>query len=210
MALNFRLTCGLVRSRVVSLGPLVLRLGPYLRAHRDIQKLFGKDHELNIRADLSQPGQFACDETVNLIGPKGRVDNVRVLGPDRKESQVEISITEEFKLGIDAPVRPSGHLEGSPGISVEGPEGKVMLIQGVICSLRHIHMSPEDALFFGLHDKDMVSLRVEGERSLTFGDVLVRVDPDFRLSMHLDTDEANAAEISTGMVGFLDSIQDRK
>ncbi len=179
-------------------------------SREDIQKLFGKDYELNIRAELSQPGQFACDETVNLVGPKGRVDNVRILGPARKESQVEISITEEFKLGIDAPVRPSGHLERTPGISIEGPEGKVMLEQGVICSLRHIHMSPEDALYFGLHDKDRVSIRVEGERSLTFGDVLVRIDPNFRLFMHLDTDEANAAEVSTGMVGFLDSIQDRK
>ncbi len=175
----------------------------------DTEKLFGKSYELTFHSELSQPGQFACNETVNLIGPKGTVKRVRVLGPYRKESQVEISITEEFKLGIDAPVRPSGLLKGTPGISLEGPAGKVILPRGVICSLRHIHMSPEDALFFGLRDKDMVRIKVEGERSLIFGDVLVRVNPNFKLAMHLDTDEANAAEIHTGMIGFLDGIHDR-
>jgi len=176
----------------------------------DTKELFGESCDLTVRAELSQPGQFACNETVNLVGPKGRVDRVRVLGPYRPESQVEISITEEFKLGISAPVRPSGSLDGTPGIVLEGPVGKVTMKRGVIASLRHIHMSPEDALFFGLHDRDMVRIRVEGERSLIFGDVLVRVHPEFRLSMHLDTDEANAAEIKTGMIGYLDALQDRK
>jgi acetate kinase len=176
----------------------------------DTKALFGEDCDLTVRAELSQPGQFACNETVNLIGPKGRVDRVRVLGPYRPESQVEISITEEFKLGISAPVRPSGALDGTPGIVLEGPQGQVTMEKGVIASLRHIHMTPEDALFFGLHDRDMVRIRIEGERSLIFGDVLVRVHPDFRLSMHLDTDEANAAEIKTGMIGYLEAIQDRK
>ncbi|NIM90684.1 MAG: acetate/propionate family kinase [Candidatus Aminicenantes bacterium] len=176
----------------------------------DTEILFGKGYELTFRSELSQPGQFACNETVNIKGPKGNVDRVRVLGPFRKESQVEVSISEEFKLGVDAPIRPSGELKGTPGITLEGPKGKITLPKGVICSLRHIHMSPEDALFFGLRDKDMVRIRVEGERSLIFGDVLVRVNANFKLAMHLDTDEANAAEIRTGMVGFIDGLHDRK
>jgi len=176
----------------------------------EVEQLFGKDYELTFRAWLSQPGQFACAESVNLIGPKGRVDKVRILGPARKESQVEVSITEGFKLGIDAPVRPSGMLERTPGITLEGPNGKVAIPQGVICSLRHIHLAPEDALFFGLRDRDLVQIRVEGERALIFGDVLVRVDPQFKLNIHLDTDEANAAQIETGMIGFLEAIHERK
>lgn len=179
-------------------------------SRKDTKSLFGEDNELTVRSELSQPGQFACNETVNLVGPRGRVDRVRVLGPYRPESQVEVSITEEFKLGISAPVRPSGALDGTPGLILEGPAGRVTLPKGVIASLRHIHMPPEDALFFGLHDRDMVRILVEGERSLIFGDVLVRVHPDFRLSMHLDTDEANAAQIKTGMIGYLEAIQDRK
>jgi acetate kinase len=127
----------------------------------------------------------------------------------RNQSQIEISMTEEFKLGIKAPIRPSGDLEGSPGITLEGPKGTCSISQGVICSLRHIHTPPQDALSFGLKDRDTVMVKVKGERTLTFGDVLVRVNPDFRLSMHLDTDEANAANIRTGMVGDLTGVQDR-
>jgi acetate kinase len=177
---------------------------------QDIETLFGKGSDLTHRSDLSQPGQFACEEAVNLIGPKGRVDRVRVLGPARKESQIEISMTEEFKLGIKAPIRASGDLEGSPGITLEGTKGTRSVPCGVICSLRHIHMAPEDALSFGLKDRDIVRVKVLGERALIFGDVLVRVHPDFRLSMHIDTDEANAANIVTGMAGTLDGVQDRR
>lgn len=176
-------------------------------ASDDIATLFGEGSHLNHRSDLSQPGQFACQETVNLIGPKGRVERVRVLGPERKETQVEISMTEEFRLGVKAPIRASGYLEGSPGIKLEGPEGECDLPQGVICSFRHIHMSPEDALSFGLKDRDLVMVKVKGERTLIFGDVLVRVHPDFRLAMHIDTDEANAANIKTGMEGTLVGVQ---
>ncbi len=176
----------------------------------DIKNLFGPDRELTHRSDLSQPGQFACEEAVHLVGPKGRVERVRVLGPSRSETQVEISMTEEFKLGIKAPIRASGVLKGSPGITLEGTEGRVTIPHGVICSLRHIHMSPEDALSFGVKDKDIVSVHVEGERKLIFGDVLVRVHPDYRLSMHIDTDEANAADIRTGMSGVLVGVQDRR
>lgn len=171
--------------------------------------LFGPGHELTPRAPLSQPGQFACEEQVNLVGPKGRIDRVRVLGPTRSKTQVEISRTEEYRLGIQAPVRLSGDLAGSPGLILEGPAGQIRLKEGVICAQRHIHMTPEDALRFGLRDQDVVQIRVSGNRPVIFGDVVVRVSPKYALEMHLDTDEANAAEISTGDVGFLENIQRR-
>jgi acetate kinase len=174
-----------------------------------VEALFGPGRTLTWHADLTQPGQWACKEQVNLVGPKGRIDRVRVLGPVRPQSQVEIARTEEFKLGIDAPVRLSGDLDGTPGILLEGPAGQVRLACGVICAMRHIHMSPEDALEFAVRDRDVVRIRVSGERSLIFGDVVVRVDSQFRLDMHIDTDEANAAELGAGAVGFIDSIQQR-
>jgi acetate kinase len=179
-------------------------------SRKEIAGLFGPDSNLTYRADLSQPGQFACEETVSLLGPRGRVERVRVLGPERKETQVEISMTEEFKLGIKAPIRASGDLEGSPGITLEGTKGAQPIPHGVICAARHIHMCPEDALSFGLKDRDIVRIEVKGDRTLVFGDVLVRVHPDFRLSMHIDTDEANAANIRTGMEGTLIGVQDRR
>jgi acetate kinase len=174
-----------------------------------VEALFGAGHTLTRHSDLSQPGQFACKEQVTLVGPKARIERVRVLGPARSESQVEISRTEEFKLGIDAPIRASGDLAGTPGLKLEGAAGTVALERGTINALRHIHMSPEDALGFALRDKDVVRVQVEGPRSLVFGDVLVRVHPEFRLEMHIDTDEANAAEISAGAVAHLESIQER-
>jgi len=174
-----------------------------------VEGLFGDGHTLSWHADLTQPGQFACKEQVSLVGPKGRIDRVRVLGPVRPESQVEIARTEEFKLGIDAPVRMSGDLDGTPGIVLAGPKGRIELARGVICAMRHIHMSPQDAMEFAVRDRDVVRVCVPGERSLVFGDVIVRVSPDFRLDMHIDTDEANAAELSEGTVGYLDSIQER-
>jgi len=174
-----------------------------------VEALFGRGRTLTWHADLTQPGQYACKEQVNLIGPKGRIDRVRVLGPVRPESQVEIARTEEFKLGVDAPIRHSGDLDGTPGIQLEGPSGCVRLARGVICAMRHIHMSPEDAMAFAVRDRDVVRIRVPGERSLIFGDVVVRVHPEFRLDMHIDTDEANAAELGADAVGYLDSIQQR-
>jgi acetate kinase len=176
----------------------------------DVHALWGPGYELAHRSDLSQPGQFACEERLNLVGPRGRVERVRVLGPTRSQTQVEISMTEEFKLGIKAPIRASGDLADSPGIGLEGTAGTCDIPEGVICAARHIHMSPEDALSFGLKDRDICMVRVEGERALIFGDVLVRVNPDFRLSMHIDTDEANAANIRTGMEGRLVGVQDRR
>lgn len=171
--------------------------------------LFGPGHELTVRAELSQPGQFACNETVDLVGPRGTVDRVRVLGPTRKQTQVEISRTEEFKLGIDAPIRASGDLKGSPSLLLKGPKGSVKIKEGVICALRHVHMTPEDALTYGLRDRDYVRIRVEGERPLSFGGVLIRVNPSYRLAMHIDTDEANAAELNTGMSGFIEAVEER-
>jgi acetate kinase len=174
-----------------------------------LEALFGPGYQLTPRAPLSQPGQYASDEQVDLIGPRGRIDRVRVLGPVRSRTQVEISRTEEFRLGLDAPVRMSGDLSGSPGIILGGPSGQVRLEEGVICAQRHIHMTPEDALRFGLRDGDVVSIRVEGARGVIFGDVAVRVSPKYKLEMHLDTDEANAAQVSTGDIGYLESIQRR-
>ncbi len=178
-------------------------------SNEHVEALFGKGHSLTPEHELSQPGQFACKETVNLIGPKGRVERVRVLGPARKETQVEIAMTEQFKLGIHPPIRESGDIENTPGITIEGAAGAISIPKGVICALRHIHLSAEDALKFGLRDKFKVRVRVEGERELVFGDVLIRVNPQFRLAMHIDTDEGNAANITTGAIGHIEAIQTR-
>ena len=176
----------------------------------DVEKLFGPGHQLTPEHELSQPGQFACHEKVHLVGPKGRIANVRVLGPTRKETQVEIAMTEQFKVGIQPPIRESGDLANTPGITLEGPLGSAQLERGVICAQRHIHMSPEDAMRFRVRDKYVVRVRVEGDRELIYGDVMVRVNPNYRLAMHIDTDEGNAANIRTGMLGYIEEIQIRR
>ncbi|MDY0062589.1 MAG: acetate/propionate family kinase [Myxococcota bacterium] len=177
----------------------------------DVDVLFGKGHQLTPFKPLSQPGQFACDEKVELVGPKGRISRVRVLGPVRPASQVEISRTEQYILGVDAPVRASGDVKGSPGLTLVGPVGEVQLKEGVICALRHIHMHPDDAQVYGLRDRDTVRVKVGADgRALIFGDVLVRVHPEYALELHIDTDEANAAEVASGMTATIDSIQHRK
>lgn len=168
-----------------------------------VHALFGPDHRLTFRSALSQPGQFACEETVTLVGPKSSIPKVRILGPERNETQIEISRTDEFALGIDAPVRASGELTGTPGITIAGPAGQVTVDHGVIQALRHIHMSPEDAAGFDVQDKDWVMVRVGGDRGIIFDDVLVRVSSQFRLDMHLDTDEANAADLHPGAMGTI-------
>ena len=169
-----------------------------------VEALFGPGSTLSVYRPLSQPNQFAANERVNLIGPKRTIENVRVLGPTRSKNQVEISTTDEFALGLDAPVRASGHVAGTPGITLEGPAGRVTIKEGVICAWRHIHMQPEDAERFGVADKDVVDVRIESDmRDLIFGDVLVRVSSTYRLEMHIDTDEANAAGISRGTEGVL-------
>lgn len=172
-----------------------------------VEALFGKGHQLTKHADLSQPGQYACKEQLTIVGPKGRIERVRILGPARKYTQVEIAMTEQFKLGIHPPIRESGDITDTPGCTLESPNGSVNIDRGVICALRHVHMSPEDALRYGVRDKSFVRVRIAGDRELVFGDVLVRVDPSFKLAMHIDTDEGNAANVKTGANGHIDAIQ---
>ncbi|ABS61046.1 phosphate propanoyltransferase [Fervidobacterium nodosum] len=168
-------------------------------SREDVEILFGKDYQLTPIKDLGQPGQFACKETVIIAGPKGTIEGVRVLGPERKETQVEISLTDAFKLGVMPPVRDSGDLEGTPGITIIGPKGTVVKNKGVIIAKRHIHMHTSDAEKFGVKDKDIVKVIVEkGDRKLIFDDVLIRVSEKFALEFHVDTDEANAAMLKTG------------
>ena len=172
-----------------------------------VEALYGKGHQLTWHSDLSQPGQFACKEQLTITGPKGSIERVRVLGPSRADTQVEIAMTEQFKLGIHPPIRESGDIEGTPGCTLESPSGKVEIKEGVICALRHIHMTPADALRFGVKDRTVVKVRVSGDRELVFGDVLIRVNPDYNLAMHIDTDEANAANVKTGAMVFFEGIQ---
>jgi propanediol utilization protein len=163
----------------------------------DVETLFGKGKTLTKMKDLYQDGFFAAEETVMLIGPRKRMlPSVRILGPTRKESQVELSFTDAISLGIDAPVRESGKLDGSPGCVLVGPAGVVELKKGVIRAARHVHMGPEDAAYYGVKDKDMMKLRVESnDCSLVFENVLVRVGKGIKLEVHLDTDEGNAVDL---------------
>jgi len=165
--------------------------------HLDI--LFGPGYQLRKLKDLKQYGQYAAEETVTLIGPKGKISNVRILGPLRKQSQVEVSRTDSYLLGIDPPIRDSGDLANSASLIIEGPRGQVHLEEGVILAFRHIHFSLEDAKRFGVHDKQMVAVETGGTRSLILENVLCRVHKDYRLEFHIDTDEANAAGLTTGM-----------
>lgn len=161
--------------------------------------LFG--HPLTPKRPLSQPGQYLAEERVTVIGPKGEFANVAVLGPERKEAQVEISLTDGRTLGIDPPVRLSGDVAGSPGAILVGPRGRVELTQGVVAAKRHIHLTPEDAARFGVRDKQVVKLQAFTDRPLTFSDVAVRVSPEFASFAHLDYDEANACGFRKGDLG---------
>ena len=157
------------------------------------EKLFGKDATLTKKKDLSQPGQYACEEKVKVIGPKGEMA-MSILGPMRADTQVEVALTDARKLGIAAPVRESGDIDGTPGCKLEGPCGSCEIDKGVIAAKRHIHLTPADAEKFGVRDKQIVSVEVGGEgRKLIFGDVVVRVSEKFAPAMHIDTDESNAA-----------------
>ncbi|WP_406678571.1 phosphate propanoyltransferase [Moorella sp. ACPs] len=157
-----------------------------------LQALFGPGYELTKVRDLVQPGEFASKETVTVVGPKGVLEKVRIIGPLRSYTQVELSRTDCFKLGVNPPVRDSGDHEGSPGCVLVGPAGVVTLNRGVIMALRHIHLPTNEARRYGLKDKDRVNVQVGGERGLVFQNVLVRVHPNYRLEFHVDTDEANA------------------
>ena len=161
--------------------------------------LFG--HPLTEKRPLSQPGQFLSNERVTVQGPKGKLEHVAVLGPERKEGQVEVSLTDARVLGVDAPVRMSGDVSGTPGAVLIGPRGRVELAQGVIAAQRHIHLTPEDASRFGVRDKQVVRLQTFTERPLVFDDVAVRVSPKFAAAVHLDYDEANACGFRNGDFG---------
>lgn len=171
-------------------------------SRRVLDILFGEGYELTAKKDLSQPGQFACEERVQVIGPKSSFPAVSILGPVRPETQVELSAGDARSIGVKAPIRESGDLEGSAGCKLVGPKGEVELKDGVIIAKRHIHMTPEDAEKYGLEDKQVVSVKVDtAERSLVFGDVVVRVSPKYALAMHIDTDESNAACCTPGLMG---------
>lgn len=164
--------------------------------------LFGEGYELTHKKDLSQPGQFACEERIQVIGTKGSFPSVSILGPIRPNTQVELSAADARSIGVKAPVRESGDIAGSGACKLVGPKGEVEISEGVIVAKRHIHCTPEDAEKYGLSDKQVVSVKIDSaERSLVFGDVVVRVSPKFALAMHIDTDESNAAGVTPGLMG---------
>ncbi len=167
-----------------------------------VEILFGKGAKLTKKKDLSQPGQFASEQRVTVVGPRNSIPNVVILGPERPAAQVEVSMTDARMLGIAAPIRESGDIAGSPGCKLVGPCGEIELEEGVIVAKRHIHMTPEDAERIGVEDGQIVSVKVNTpERSLIFGDVVVRVSPKFSLAMHIDTDESNAANAGGEVYG---------
>lgn len=167
-------------------------------SQEDLNKLFGEGYQLTVKKNLSQPGQYACEEKVDLVGPKNTIKGVRVLGPARSSTQVEISITDAFKLGIEPVIRNSGDIAGTPGIKIVGPKGEVELDKGVIVAARHIHMHTKDAERFGVKDGDIVKVKTEGIRSLVFENVLVRSGDTHALEMHVDVEEGNAAGLKNG------------
>lgn len=165
-----------------------------------VSLLFGPGSQLTPLRDLMQPGQFAARETVRVVGPRGRFDQVRVLGPARGETQLEVSLTDARHLGLEVPVRLSGSIENTPGITLEGPAGRVQIAQGVIVAARHVHLSPADAARLGLQQGQKARVRCLGLRPLTFDDVIIRISERFVAEMHLDTDEANAAGLRDGQL----------
>jgi putative phosphotransacetylase len=171
-------------------------------SRRVLDILFGEGYELTNKKDLSQPGQYACEERVQVIGPKGSFPAVSILGPVRPATQVELSLTDARSIGVTAPVRESGDIVSTGACKLVGPKGEVTIDCGVISAKRHIHATPADAEKYGLEDKQIVCVKVESDgRSLIFDDVVVRVNPNFALAMHIDTDESNAAGAKPGMMG---------
>jgi putative phosphotransacetylase len=166
-----------------------------------LEVLFGKGHELTNMKDLSQPGQFACDEKVDIVGPKSTLKGVRILGPVRPATQLEISMFDARTMGVEAMVRPSGKIQGTPGCTIVGPKGQVEIKEGVIVAARHIHLHTSDSEKFGLKDRDIVKVKVGNERAIIFENVMVRVHPEYALDMHIDIEEGNAAGIQNGTLG---------
>jgi putative phosphotransacetylase len=194
-------TLTLVRSRAQNKEYLIPVAASQRHIHisaGDLETLFGAGYKLNKMRNLSQPDQFACEERITIVGPKGRIDNVRVLGPKRPDTQVEISITDSFKLGIKPVVRMSGELENTPGCKLIGPAGELTLKNGVIVAARHLHISDEESVIYGLKNGDVISVKKSGVREMTFSNVLVRAGKAHSLEMHIDIDEANAACIQNG------------
>jgi putative phosphotransacetylase len=167
----------------------------------DLAKLFGEGYALTPTKPLKQPGQFACEEKVDIVGPKGTLKGIRVLGPVRPETQIELAMTDARTIGVNAPVRESGKLEGTPGVKLVGPVGTIEIDHGAIIALRHVHLSPDQAEEAGVEDKQMVSIRFGGERGLVFDNVLVRSGSAHESEIHLDTDEGNAAGLSNNVLG---------
>jgi putative phosphotransacetylase len=166
---------------------------------KDLALLFGKDATLTNIKDLNQPGQFACEQRVDVVGPKNTIKNVRVLGPERKQTQIEVSLTDCVTLGIQAPIRDSGNLTESSPITLKGPVGSIELNEGVIVAMRHVHFHPDEAAPYGIKDKDIIRVKTTNNpRSLVFDQVLARVNPAYALEFHIDTDEANASGLRTG------------
>ncbi|MBI9009784.1 MAG: phosphate propanoyltransferase [Tenericutes bacterium] len=167
-----------------------------------LEVLFGKGYELTVKKPLSQPGQFAANERVTVVGPKRQLERVSILGPVRKSTQIEISLTDARSIGLNAPIRESGKTTGSASCTLVGPNGTVVLEEGVIIAKRHIHLTPADAEKFGLKDQAIVSVKIDTEdRSTILGDVVIRVRGDFASAMHIDTDEGNAAALSGVVYG---------
>ena len=170
-------------------------------SRKELDALFGTGYELTKAKDLSQPGQYASKERLTVVGPKGAYHNVVILGPVRKESQVEVSLTDCLQLGVKAPIRESGDIEGTPGIVLVNGDKSVSLDKGLIVAKRHVHMTPEDAEKLGVKNHDIVKVKVEGARPLIFDDVVIRVSQKFATYMHIDYDEANACGFSKGIRG---------
>lgn len=169
---------------------------------QDLETLFGKGYQLTPKKYLSQPGQFASEERVDVVGPKKTLARVSILGPIRPETQIELSLTDARSIGVSAPIRESGDIQGSGACKLVGPCGEVEVSEGVIAAKRHVHMTPEDAKEFGVVDKQIVSVKINTEgRALIFGDVVVRVSPKYALAMHIDTDESNAAGCGGNVMG---------
>lgn len=169
--------------------------------------LFGEGHALTNKKDLSQPGQFACEERIDVVGPKNTLKNVSILGPVRPADQVELSATDARSIGIAAPIRESGDTAGSPGCKLVGPCGEVEISEGVIVAKRHIHMTPADAEALGVEDKQIVWVKIDTDgRKAVLGDVVVRVSDKFKLAMHIDTDESNAVSCSRDQMGEIIEI----
>lgn len=172
-------------------------------SRQEIDALFGPGYQLTKVKDLSQPGQFVCKERITVAGPKGLFQNVVILGPERSESQVEVSMTDTRILGINAPVRESGKTKGTPGVTLMNGSAVVTLSHGLIVAKRHIHMTPEDALKNKVSNSQIVQVKVEGTRPLIFDDVVVRISPRFATYMHIDYDEANACGLTKGARGYI-------